>query len=109
MSDGVQQHVFVVDDEVKVLEAVAETLGILGVQVTCFIHPAKCLERLRRERCDLPIADRLRRSVRAIEVHRAHVMEKLGASSLLDLVKRAASLGLVDLMATKGSDKSMEN
>lgn len=209
MSDGARQHVFVVNYEVKVLEAVAQTLGSLGVQVSCFVNPVKCLERLGRERCDLliadlkmpemdgiellttvkrhtpwvpvmvvtaygdvpsavraikagavdfvekpldktgflrrvesilqesdiantsvgkpltpleakvlklvvdgksnrQIADLLERSVRTIEVHRAHVMEKLGARSLLDLVKRAASLGLVDLTATKGSNKPRE-
>jgi two-component system response regulator FixJ len=43
------------------------------------------------------IADLLGRSTRTIEVHRAHMMEKLGVSSLLDFVKRAVSLGLIDL------------
>jgi FixJ family two-component response regulator len=192
------RRVFVVDDEVRVLEAIGETLGTLGVQVACFVHPASCLERLRCEKCDLlitdlkmpemdgielltdvkhhhpwvpvlivtgygdipsavraikagaedfiekpldkgnllkmvesilletdradtsagrpltaiqtrvmklvvngksnrEIADILNRSVRTVEVHRAHMMEKLGVKSLLDLVKRAAALGLVDL------------
>lgn len=192
------RRVFVVDDEVRVLEAIGETLGTLGVQVACFVHPASCLERLRCQKCDLlitdlkmpemdgielltdvkhhnpwipvlivtgygdvpsavraikagaedfiekplnksyllrmvesilqdsdlagtpvgkpltamqtrvlklvvngksnrEIADILNRSVRTIEVHRAHMMEKLGVKSLLDLVKRAAALGLVDL------------
>ena len=36
-------------------------------------------------------------SVRTVEVHRAHIMGKLGANSLIDLVKRAIALGLVDL------------
>ena len=36
------------------------------------------------------IADLLNRSRRTIEVHRARVMRKLGADSLVDLVKRAA-------------------
>ncbi|MEA3226922.1 MAG: response regulator [Planctomycetota bacterium] len=193
-----EQKVFVVDDEVKVLEAVGETLGNLGVEVTCFVHPVQCLERLRSQKCDLLIADLrmaemdgiellehvqrhapwvpvmvmtgygdvptavraikagaidliekpldkselisrvkailrenvftdtcvgkpltaiqtkvlklvidgksnkeiaglLDRSVRTIEVHRAHMMEKLGVNNLLDLVKRAVSLGLIDL------------
>ena len=38
-------------------------------------------------------------SVRTVEVHRAHMMGKLGANSLIDLVKRAIALGLVDLSA----------
>lgn len=198
MAGNSEQSVFVVDDEVKVLEVIGETLGSLSVEVTCFVHPARCLERLGSQECDLLIADLrmpemdgielltnvrritpwvpvlvitgygdvatavraikagaadfmekpldkgnllrtvklllqentrttasvgkpltaiqtkvlklvidgksnraiaelLGRSVRTIEVHRAHMMEKLGVSSLLDLVKRAVSLGLVDL------------
>ena len=42
------------------------------------------------------IADLLNRSRRTIEVHRARVMRKLGADSLVDLVKRAATMGLVN-------------
>lgn len=38
-------------------------------------------------------------SVRTVEVHRAHMMGKLGANSLIDLVKRAIALGMVDLPA----------
>ena len=43
------------------------------------------------------IASLLNRSKRTIEVHRARVMRKLGASSLVDLVRRAVAMGLVDL------------
>lgn len=43
------------------------------------------------------IAFLLHRSVRTIEVHRAHLMEKLGADNLVDLVKRASLMGLVKL------------
>ena len=210
MSDFAQQHVFVVDDEVKVLEAVAETLGSLGVEVTSFANPIECLEHMRRERCDLlvadlkmpemdgielltnvrrrtpwvpvlvvtgygdipsavraikagavdfvekpldkrsllrivktileqsdvvdtsvgkplttiqakvlelvidgksnrQIADLLNRSVRTVEVHRAHVMEKLGVGSLIDLIRRAVSLGLVDLTVRQGSQGPEES
>ena len=42
------------------------------------------------------IAVLLNRSIRTIESHRAHVMQKLGAGSLVDLVKRAAAMGLSD-------------
>jgi FixJ family two-component response regulator len=210
MSDFAPQHVFVVDDEVKVLEAVAETLGSLGVEVTCFANPIECLEHMRREKCDLLVADLkmphmdgiellknakrhtpwvpvlvitgygdvpsavramkagaadfiekpldkrnllrivrsilkesdtvnasvgkpltaiqakvlelvidgksnkeianlLKRSARTIEVHRAHVMEKLGVGSLIDLVKRAVSLGLVDLNVRQESQEPEES
>ncbi|MHC4431796.1 MAG: response regulator transcription factor [Planctomycetota bacterium] len=195
-----ERKVFVIDDEVKVLEAVGKALGSLSVEVTCFVRPSKCLGLLRSQKCDLliadlkmpemdgiefvtnvqryapwvpvlvmtehgdvpgavramkagaidlvekplekdnlirtvesilqedvlsnacvgkpltavqtkvlkmvidgksnkEIADLLDRSVRTIEVHRAHMMERLGVSSLLELVKRAAALGLVDLTA----------
>jgi len=43
------------------------------------------------------IANLLHRSARTIEVHRAHLMHKLGVDNLVDLVKRIASMGLVDL------------
>jgi two-component system response regulator FixJ len=43
------------------------------------------------------IANLLNRSKRTIEVHRAHLMRKLGAESLVDLVKRTAAMGLAHL------------
>jgi two-component system response regulator FixJ len=43
------------------------------------------------------IATLLHRSTRTIEVHRAHIMHKLGVDNLVDLVKRVASMGLIDL------------
>lgn len=43
------------------------------------------------------IANLLHRSARTIEVHRAHIMHKLGVDNLVDLVKRVASMGLIDL------------
>ena len=51
------------------------------------------------------IARLLHRSVRTIEWHRRHIMQKLGVDSLADLVKRAASMGLVDLPAKQKLDK----
>ena len=49
----------------------------------------------------------LHRSSRTIEVHRAHIMHKLGVDNLVDLVKRVAVMGLVDLEEKKqpGEDK----
>ena len=200
MRDGRHRIVFVIDDEVKVLEMVGKALGSVSFEVTCFVRPGKCLGLLRSQKCDLLVADLrmpdmdgiefvtnvqryapwvpvlvmiehgdvpgavramkagavdliekplekgnlirvvesilqenafsnasvgkpltavqmkvlkmvidgksnkeianlLDRSVRTIEVHRAHMMERLGVSNLLDLVKRAAALGLVDLAA----------
>lgn len=48
-------------------------------------------------RSNREMADLLERSIRTIEEHRANMMEKLGARNLLDLIKRAVSLGLLDL------------
>ncbi|MBL7154408.1 MAG: response regulator [Phycisphaerae bacterium] len=39
----------------------------------------------------------LHRSERTIEVHRRHIMGKLGVSNIVDLVKRSAEMGLVKL------------
>jgi len=46
------------------------------------------------------IANELHRSVRTVEVHRSHIMRKLGADNLVELVKRAAAMGLVDLLVS---------
>jgi two-component system response regulator FixJ len=43
------------------------------------------------------IAYLLHRSVRTIEVHRNHLMRKLGVDNVVDLVKRAAMMGLIEL------------
>ena len=37
------------------------------------------------------------RSVRTIEAHRSHIMHKLGADSLLELLKQTAAMGLLEL------------
>ena len=43
------------------------------------------------------IANLFHRSVRTIEVHRSHIMCKFGVDNLVDLVKRAAMMGLFNL------------
>ncbi len=45
------------------------------------------------------IAYLLHRSVRTIEVHRGHLMRKLDVDNVVDLVKRAVMMGLVELQA----------
>jgi two-component system response regulator FixJ len=210
MANGPEQHVFIVDGELEALQAVGKTLASLGAEITCFVHPARCLERLRAEKCNLLIAElkmpemdgielvthvkrvapwvpvlvitgdgdvptavraikagavdfiekplveeellrRVRsilqtnvapngyvdkpltwtentilklvidgksnreisellgRSVRTIEVHRANMMDKLGVNNLLDLIKRAVALGLVDVPANEEQDQSPQN
>ena len=39
----------------------------------------------------------LKRSEKTIEVHRSRIMHKLGVDNVVDLLKRAAAMGLVDL------------
>jgi two-component system response regulator FixJ len=55
------------------------------------------------------IATLLHRSARTIEVHRAHIMHKLGVDNLVDLVKRVASMGLVDLEQKKPANEQGPN
>jgi len=43
------------------------------------------------------IAELLHRSLRTIEIHRSHIMRKLGVDNLIDLVKRATAEGLLHL------------
>jgi two-component system response regulator FixJ len=43
------------------------------------------------------IAHTLARSVRTIEVHRSHIMHKLNVDNVVDLVKKAAAMGLGDI------------
>jgi FixJ family two-component response regulator len=43
------------------------------------------------------IADLLSRSHRTIDVHRAHIMQKIRANSLVDPIKQTAEMGLVKM------------
>jgi DNA-binding NarL/FixJ family response regulator len=38
----------------------------------------------------------LHRSPRTIEVHRSHIMHKLGVSCMVDLIRKASAIGLFD-------------
>jgi len=42
------------------------------------------------------IAYVLQRSERTIEVHRSHIMQKMGVANIVELVKRATAMGFVD-------------
>jgi two-component system response regulator FixJ len=46
-------------------------------------------------------ANLLHRSMSTVEVHRKHIMNKFGVDNIVDLVKRAAALGLIDPNAKK--------
>jgi two-component system response regulator FixJ len=52
------------------------------------------------------IAIMLHRSIATIEWHRAHLMRKLGVDNVVDLVKRVASMGLVDLEKKQKPNKT---
>ncbi len=50
------------------------------------------------------IASTLHRSPRTVEVHRSHVMRKMGASNIVELLRRAAMMGLFDMDGPTGPD-----
>jgi two-component system response regulator FixJ len=50
------------------------------------------------------IADALHRSPRTIEVHRSHLMQKLDATNIIELLKRAAELGLLQSSPARHED-----
>jgi DNA-binding NtrC family response regulator len=68
MTTMAEQHVFIVDRELESLQVVAKTLMGLGVEVTCFVHPTRCLERLPSRRCDLLTADLTKPEMDGIEL-----------------------------------------
>ena len=43
------------------------------------------------------MANSLNRSIRTVEVHRSHLMRKLGVDNVIDLIKLGAAMGLVSL------------
>ncbi len=58
----------------------------------------KCvLQHLMRGQTNRQIANDLHRSQRTIEVHRSDIIRKLGAEGPVDLMRRAAAAGLLDL------------
>jgi len=52
-----QRHIFFVDDEPDIREAVRRTLESGGFAVTCFASAADCLEQLVNRNCDLLVTD----------------------------------------------------
>ena len=54
------------------------------------------------------IADLLHRSPRTVEVHRRHLMQKLGANNIVELLRQAARLHLFDVDASAaGASRAM--
>ncbi len=52
-----QHDVFFVDDEAGIREVVADELGRLGCNVSCFSNAADCLEQFPKQNCNLLITD----------------------------------------------------
>lgn len=52
------------------------------------------------------IANLLHRSVRTVEVHRSRVMNKLGVTNLVDLIKRAATMGFMDMPSERSQEEA---
>ena len=50
------------------------------------------------------IAQLLHRSIRTVEVHRSRVMQKLGTDNLVDLIKTAVTMGLIDMPEEQNSE-----
>ncbi len=50
------------------------------------------------------VAAALHRSPRTVEVHRGHLMQKMGAGNLVELLRRAADLGLLKPSPPPGAD-----
>jgi len=68
-------------------------------------HETRILQLIIKGNSNKEIANMLHRSSRTIEVHRANIMHKLGVDNLIDLLKRVASLGLIDLDTTPPPDE----
>ena len=58
---------------------------------------AKVLRLLLEGKNNKEIATALHRSRRTIETHRSHIMCKFGVNNLVDLVRRAALMGLIEI------------
>ena len=50
------------------------------------------------------IADALHRSPRTVEVHRSHLMQKLGATNIIELLTRTAEMGLLPSSPARHED-----
>lgn len=75
----------------------------LGASLTQ--NETRILQLIIKGKSNKEIAYLLHRSARTVEVHRAHLMHKLGVDNLVDLVKRVASMGLVDLEEKQPPDE----
>ena len=84
------------------LEAVQRLLAHNAVPRVLLDHSLarmelKVLYRILEGKNNREIADVLHRSARTVEVHRRHLMRKLGANNVVELIRQAARLRLFDL------------
>lgn len=91
----------------SILEKNISTHPELGISLTR--TETKILKLVLDGQSNKEIAVLLHRSSRTIEVHRAHIMHKLGVDNLVDLVKRVASMGLVDLEEKRPPNEDKPN
>jgi len=77
--------------------------SILGVPLTP--KEMKILQLIIDGKKNKEIAIMLNRSIATVEVHRTHLMHKLGVDNRIDLVKRVIAMGLVDLKGKLEQDE----
>ena len=70
---------------------------------------AKVLKLIINGKSNRWIAKLLKRSMRTVEVHRAHLMRKLGVDNLVELIKRAVAMGLVEVPTEEEPDQGNRN
>ena len=91
----------------SILKKNASTHPDLGTSLTR--AEKKILQLVILGKSNKEIATLLHRSSRTIEVHRAHIMHKLGVDNLVDLVKRVAVMGLINLEGKKPLEENKPN
>lgn len=69
---------------------------------------ANILKLIIEGRSNREIANSLNRSIRTIEVHRAHLMQKLGVDNVIDLVKMGVAMGLINLEMESSDETETE-
>ncbi len=92
--------------QVKTLLENARLNSRAGIPLT--EHETRVLKLIVDGKSNKEIASLTNRSVRTVEVHRSRVMAKLGVENIIDLVKRAAIMGLLDLPAGQTPDETAQ-